>query len=105
VFALLLTIVVVLVGVSTVIVSIRWIAKADGDPWTSSYGRHGDVDQRWAAPIGIGIDTIYIAAGFVTGADVTYWAGLVAIVAVQAAMVAFILIVVHRRNSRRRTTR
>ncbi len=104
-FALLLTILVVLLGLSTLMVSIRWIAKTDGAPWTSSYRRYGDIDQRWAAPIGVGIDTIYIAAGFVTGADVAYWVGLVAIIAVQTAMVALILVVVHRRNSRRRTTR
>jgi hypothetical protein len=100
-----LTVLVVLLGVATLMVSIRWVAKTDGAPWTSSYGRYGHLDQRWAAPIGIGIDTIYIAAGVVTGADVPYWVGLVAIVAVQAAMVALILTVVHRRSSRRRTTR
>jgi hypothetical protein len=105
VFALLLAILVVLLGLSTLVVSIRWISKTNGAPWTSSYRRYGDIDQRSAAPIGIGIDTIYIAAGFVTGADVTYWVGLVAIIVVQAAMVALILVVVHRRNTRRRRTR
>jgi hypothetical protein len=105
VFALLATILVVFLGLSTLVVSVRWIAKTDGAPWTSSYGRYGHVGQRWAAPIGIGIDTIYIAAGIVAGADAAYWVGLVAIVAVQATMVALILVVVHRGNSRRRTTR
>ncbi len=104
-FALLAMILVVLLGLSTVVVSTRRIAKTNGARWTSSYGRYGHIDQRWAAPIGIGIDTIYIAAGLVTGADVAYWAGLVAIVVVQAAMVALTLVVVHRRNIRRRTTR
>ena len=104
-FARLVTILVVLLGLATLMVSIRWIAKTDGGPWTSSYGRHGHIDQRWAMPIGIGIDTIYIAAGFLTGGDVAYGAGLVAVVMVQAAMVALILVVVHRRNSRRRTPR
>jgi hypothetical protein len=105
VFALLATILVVLLGLTTLVVSVRWIAKTNGAPWTSSYGRCGHMDQRWAAPIGIGIDTIYIAAGVVAGADVAYWVGLVAIVAVQATLVALILVVVHRGNSRRRTTR
>jgi hypothetical protein len=104
VFALLATICVVLSGITTMVVSIRWIAKTNGAPWTSSY-RRGHMDQRWAAPIGIGIDTVYIAAGVVEGADVAYWVGLAAIVAVQATMVALILVVVHRGNSRRRTTR
>jgi hypothetical protein len=105
VFALLATILVVLLGLSALVVSIRWIAKTNGAPWTSSYGRYGHMDQRWAAPVGIGIDTMYIAAGVVAGADVAYWVGLVAIVAVQATMVALILVVVHRRNTRRRRTR
>jgi hypothetical protein len=103
--ALLVTILVVLLGLSTLMVSIRWIAKTDGAPWTSSYGRYGRVDQRWAGPVGIGVDTFYIAAGILTGADVAYWVGLMAIVAAQAAMVALILAIVHRRNSGRRTTR
>jgi hypothetical protein len=105
VFALLATILVVLLGITSLLVSVRWIAKTNGAPWTSSYGRYGHMDQRWAVPMGIGIDTIYSAAGIVAGADVAYWVGLVAIVAVQATIVALIFVVVHRGNSRRRTTR
>jgi len=105
VFALLAAILVVLLGLTSLVVSVRWIAKTNGAPWTSSYARYGHIDQRRAAPIGICIDTVYIAAGVVAGADVAYWVGLVAIVAVQTTMVALILVVVHRRNSRRRTSR
>jgi hypothetical protein len=57
----------------------------------------------WAAPIGIGVDTFYTAAGVANGADRAYWVGLVALVAVQAAMIVVILMFVHHRNRRRRT--
>jgi hypothetical protein len=101
---LLLTTLVVLVGLCALMVSIRWIARTDGAPWTTPYRRYRNIDQRRAAPIGVAVDTIYVAGGVANGADGAYWVGLGALVAVQAAMIAMILVVVHRKNGRRRTT-
>jgi hypothetical protein len=99
-----LTVVICLVGVCTLTLSIRWIATTDRTPWTMTYRRYGSIDQRWLAPIGIGVDTIYIGAGVANDADAAYWVGMAAIAAVQIAMVALTLVVVHHRNVRRRTT-
>jgi hypothetical protein len=103
--AALLTVLVVLLGLCALILSIRWIATTDKPPWATSYRRYRKVDQRWIGPIGIGIDTLLCAAGVANGADKAYWVGLAALVAVQAAMIALTLMVVQRRNGRRRTSR
>jgi hypothetical protein len=99
-----LTVVVGFLGLVALILSIRWIATTDGAPWTTSGRHYGDVDQRWFGPIGIGVDTIYIAAGVANGADGAYWVGMAALAAVQTAMLALILVAVHHRNARRRTS-
>jgi hypothetical protein len=102
---LLPTVLVVLLGLCALILSIRWIAATDRAPWTTSYRRYGNIDQRRAVPIGIGVDTFIIAAGVASGVDRAYWVGLVALAAVQTAMVALILVIVRQRGNRRRPTR
>lgn len=92
---LLLTALVVLLGLYGLLVSIRWIRKTDGAPWTTSYRRYRNIDQRWAAPIAIGVDIFYTAAGVANGAGGEYWLGLGALIAIQAAMVAVVLMYVH----------
>jgi hypothetical protein len=99
-----LTIVVVLLGVCTLVLSIRWIVTTGGSPWQTSYRRYRNIDQRWLGPIAIGVDTIYIATGVANGADAAYWVGMAALAAVQTILIALTLVVVHHRNGRRRTS-
>jgi dihydrofolate reductase len=61
---------------------------------------NGPADNRQARVA----DNVSTIVGVANGADGAYWVGLGALVAVQAAMIAIVLVVVHPKNGRRQPT-
>jgi hypothetical protein len=65
-------------GAFTLDVSIHWIVKTPV-VWAVRRTRYGPVDQRWIIPIGIFVDTLYVALGLGGQGDAEYWVGMMII--------------------------
>jgi hypothetical protein len=65
--------------------------------WAVRRTRYGDVDQRWLAPIAVGVDGVYGGIGVQSGWGSGDWVSLLTVVALQTVLVGGWLVYLFRR--------